>query len=95
MKLTEMKTEDLVTIVAHEIAGSIADDSQDDIRNYIMDVETGKSKPVCTWTREELIEELLIDDAECFGCSGKLTLEAAYVTDDNSHDLVCEFCHND
>lgn len=93
MKLTDMKTEDLVTIVAEQLSDSVIDDSPDDIREHIMDLETGKTKPICTWTREELLED--IANTTCFGCENEVTVDTAYVTDDDSRDLVCRSCHDD
>lgn len=93
MKFTKLPKATLVDIIAARIADSIIDDSANDLREFIMDLESGRVKPICTWTRRELVADLM-DDAECFGCDVALTGTTAFVTDDDSRDLVCKACHD-
>jgi len=97
MKLTDLVKEYrnvVVNMIAKNLAESIADDSASDIAEYIFDLETGRTKPVCSWTDEELISDVVDGYPECFGCDTPLTTETAYVTDDDSRDVVCKTCHD-
>lgn len=93
MKIEELTREQLIEVVAFRLTESIVDDSADDLRRYVMDLETGKIKPVCTWTVNELLGDLL-DDVDCFECEKHLTLENAHADVDDMPDLllVCETC---
>lgn len=92
MKLTKAPKKILVEIVV----GYQDYGTPNDTRQAIEDLETGRTTPICKWTRKQLLRDIAEGMDECInGCGTFLELDTAYVTDNVSHDLVCKDCLNE
>lgn len=97
-KLTDMTHEQLVDMVARDLCESVMDDSANDLRDWILDLETGKTKPVCTWTDDEIRTDLVESHSECLHCDGTLTLDTTYAyrpANESTWDAMCEACYKE